>query len=507
MNLAAPMAELFSSAQSTHHRRLRFNPLRSLTGQSLATALDGFEAGDLRAAALLWQSMWGRDDILSVVKPKREKAVSRRDWTVLTSDDSGAAKAHAKTLTDFWNGITAVNAYDRNERGGMSRLIRQMMESASYKYAAHHIAWKPMAGKLTATFEYVPLWFFENRTGELRFVSDGMGYAGVEMPRNEWMVTVGDGLMIAASIGYFAKRSALADWITFSQDFGQPKVVGRTGQSADSPGGEAMADAVAQFGNDWRTVIFGDDGSGKIELLTVNGSASLLPMPALIERVDRRMTALYRGADLSTMSSSQGQGTGASVQEGETDIIEFDDALTISETLNEVERQVIAWHYGANVTPRAYIRLLVPQREDMKLLLESINTLVRLGAPFAVSEVLERFGWSQPKAGVELLSARAAAPVDPAAPDATTQTNGLSDAAEERFLAGAARLLARCPEEARAELTEGLKTVLKAPAGTELNALVEFIAELPEQIAKDGREAAEWRALLAGALTAGLNRR
>lgn len=492
---------ILSPSEMQHLRLTRGNMLPSLSGAMLARALDAFETGNLREASLLWQTMCSRDDILSVVKPKREKAVSRRDWTVLVADDSRNAKRQKEVLTDFWNSVRCVNAYDRNQKGALPLLVRQMMEAQSYRYAAHHIQWRPTARGLRATFEYVPLNFFENRTGTLRFVRNGIGISGEELVPNEWMVTVGDGLMQAGSIGYFCKSRALQDWIIFSQDFGQPKVVGRTAQAEDSPGGVAMANAVAAFGNDWRSVIFGDDGTGKIELLTVNGSASVLPMPALIERVDRRLTAMWRGADLSTMSSNEGQGTGASLQDGETDILEFDDALTISETLNEAERTVLAYHFGADVEPLAYIRLLVPQREDLKLLLEVVTRLVALGAPFAIAEVLERFGWSMPKDKEQLLGKPKA---EPTTLDAVTQLNASKDNAEEKFLAGASRLLGKAGAEDRATLVVQLKEVLSAPKGQELNALKGFVERLPEQVGKDAAQVAAWEQLLMASLVNGL---
>ncbi len=379
--------------------------LRGLSGESLASALDAFESGNLRAAALLWQSMCQRDDVISSVKAKREKSVSRRDWQVLTTDDSAEAKAQAKILEDFWNSIRVVNAFDRNQRGGFALLVRQMMEAASFKYAVHHLVWQPAALQLGCTFEYVPLHFFENLTGTLRFCPTGMEYEGQEMKPGEWLVTTGDGLMVAGSIGYFCKRNALADWMAFSDKFGMPGILARTSQGKETPGGMAMAEAAESFGQDWAAVLYGDDGSGKIDLIQASGGATL-PFPALIERVDRRLAALWRGADLSSMSSGSGQGTGASLQSGETDLIEQDDALNISERLNEIEQTVLQWWFGPEVKVKAYVRLVVPQSEDLRLLISAIESLVRLGAPISMPNVMERFGFAMPKQGEALLSSQ-----------------------------------------------------------------------------------------------------
>ena len=388
---------------STLRRNSRFNPLRSLTAQSLTIALEGFEAGDLRNAALMWDAMCKRDDTISSVKAKREKSVSNRDWQILTSDDTPDAEKHKTVLEEFWNNITAVNAYDRNERGGVARLVRQMMEAASFRYAAHHIVWKPSRGKLTAEFEYVPLWFFENHTGELRFIQDGLGYEGTAMDAAEWVVTCGDGVMIAGSIAYFAKRLSLTDWLTFSEKFGMPGVLGRTNQGKDTDAGAAMASAVESFSNDWAAVIYGDDGTVKdpIQLITASGSSSTLPFPELIERLDRKLAALYRGADLSSMSAGQGAGDGASLQGDESDILEADDARMVSESIQRIERQVIEWHFGRGVQPLAYFQIILPQREDMKLKLDAVKQLHAMNVPLGIADLRETFGIATPASGEE----------------------------------------------------------------------------------------------------------
>lgn len=495
-----PGSSIFTAAHLRYLRAVRGTMLRSLSGESLATALDGFEAGNLRAAAQLWQSMSERDDVISSVKPKREKSVARRDWQVLTSDDSAEAKRQAKILTEFWNSVKCVDAFDQNRRGGFAELVRQMMRAVSFRYQAHHLVWHPSSDMLRCTFEGVPLTFFENRTGKLRFCQTGMEADGAEMQPEEWLVTCGDGLMVAGSIGYFCKRNALSDWMAFSDKFGMPGILARTSQGKDTPGGIAMAEAAESFGQDWAAVLYGDDGSGKIDLIEAKGGSSTLPFPNLIERVDRRLASLYRGADLSSMSSSQGEGTGASLQSGETDLIEQDDALSISERLNEIEEIVLRWWFGPRVKVKAYIRLIVPQSEDLKLLILAVESLVKLGAPIAIADILERFGFATPGKGAELLGQ---APPSESSAKSAEEMNASADAAEDAFLAKAGRLLAKASREDRENLVGELKSVLAAPEGTQLNALAAFVEKLPENIGQDAAQVRAWEALLGSALVRG----
>lgn len=384
-----------ASAEAVNqYRRQRWNPLRNLTPQSLGFALEAFEAGDLRAFALLAETIAERDDTIKSVKPKREKAIAARPWAVLTSGEGPRADRHKQILEDFWSNARAVNAYDQNERGGLSRLVKQMMSAESYRYAAHHIVWHPQPGRLRATFEFVPLWFFENRTGRLRFLPDGQGIEGRDMPENEWMVTTGDGLMIACSIAYLAKRFSLQDWLAFSEKFAMPGIVGATSAGKGSPEGLAMKAAVEAFGQDFAAVMYGiaDTSKPPIHLISPNGNPAAMPMPALIERVDRRISGLYRGADLSSMSS--GSGSGASLQGGESLLLEADDCMMITETLAHVSREVIEWHEGKGTEPLAYIEITPRKAIDKKALLKAMRSLSDLGCRIGKADAARRLGFS-----------------------------------------------------------------------------------------------------------------
>lgn len=376
-------------------RRMRINPLPGLTPVMLVHALDAFERGDLRECVLLWEKVAERDDVISGVKPKREKDVSQLDRQITKLAACPAADDHAAILKDFWDGARCVNYYDRNESGGFRRLVKQMMSAVSYKYAAHHIVWKPGAGgRLRAEFEFVPLWMFENLTGRLRFLRNPNAREGEELAPGDWMVTHGDGLMLPCSIGYLAKRTAFNDWLIFSEKFSVPGVLGRTTARPGSEAGDAMRQAVEAFGHDWQGVIYGDDGAHAepIKIIQAAGNPTGMPMPAVIERVDRRFASLYRGADLSTMSAGYGEGTGASLQAKETDILRRDDAEMIAETMGQVSRLVLEWHYGTGVEPLARIELVAPVADDAAAVVASGIKLAAAGAPVSASALMERAG-------------------------------------------------------------------------------------------------------------------
>src|SRR5688572_21464682 len=386
--------------------RWRFNPIRNLTVDTLAAQLDAFDAGYLREAAETWEIIERRDDILRSVVPKRKKALARHGWVVLPARELQAheeaeSKRHIAALEYFYRNLECSNAVDSNERGGFSLLVRQMMDAVGKRYAVHEIIWRPKAdGTLTASLRFVPLSFFENTTGQLRFLENETAMQGTPLKDGEWMVTVGDGLMVASSIAWMFKNLSLNDWSLYSEHNGSPGLRATTSAVRDSAEWKAVEAAVADIYNGLPVVTnTGEDI--KVVDLAVGGN---IPFPALVERMDRVMAAMWRGADLSTLSRDRGYG--ASLQEKEACVLEEDDAEMISETLRRyVDRWVIRYLFGENVEPLARVKLLVAGRECTVDDVQIDQFLLKHGAPLSVASVMERYGRAMPQPGEPLLNA------------------------------------------------------------------------------------------------------
>lgn len=388
--------------------RARFNPIKTLTPNSLSQMLDAFTAGYLKAAAMTWDAIERRDDVIQGVSAKRKKSVARLNWEILPIDDSELAQQQKSALKHFYNNIHATNACDNNEKGGIALLIRQMMDAVGKKYAVHEIIFKPTehsdtkfsqnAGQnclaqnmsLTATFRFVPLWFFENHDGSLKFLTNECANSGIALEEGAWMVTVGDGLMEACSIAYLFKHLPLRDWLVYCERNGMPGVKGITDAAPHSEQWEAARDAVEDFGAEFNALMSKGTDIEAIDL-TTRGE---LPYPALIDRMDRAISALWRGSDLATLSRSNG--AGASLQTDESELLEEDDANMISETLNEqVDKYVIKYLFG-DVPVLAYFRLLPKTRRNITSELNLYRELYHMGMPLSINDVRERFGIPTP---------------------------------------------------------------------------------------------------------------
>jgi phage gp29-like protein len=471
-------AELIRSA-----RRARFSPIRSITPETLSQYLEGWAAGSLSQFALAAQAIKKRDDVISVALPKREKAVSRRDYAIHVNDGIGEdsplkaqADKHRDALKFFYDNLTAVNVMDQNERGGFRRLVRQMMDAVGFKYACHEIVWQPRivegAPRLTALFNYAPLQFFENSTGKLRFLRNYYGGSeGEEMPDDRWLVTVGDGIMEALSVAWMLKQLSLKDWACFNELLGTPIRLGFTSAAKDSPGWNALVEALEGIGQDFAAVL--SEGS-KIEFPSVNKTGGETFGP-FVDRMDRAMARICRGADLSTMSAGNGSGQGASLQGDESDLLEEDDAEMISEALIPVSRIVVRDLFGDD-TPLAYLQVVVPEAQNNDDVRKTIETLGARGVAIGQSWARLKLDVPEPAKGEALLTV-------PAAPAASAMGRNSFGQEMTAAFANAAEAAVR----SAAFRTRSLKeiAVAKAKAFEPLRARIEEIATIAKPEAFD----------------------
>lgn len=486
-------------------RQLLGNPLRGLTPELLAGQLESFHAGDLRAAAQTWDTMERRNPMVGSVARKRYKSVSRLEWQILTVEDSQEAQAQKQVLEQFWNGVRVTDALDRNRRGGVAMLVQQAARCIGHRWAVHEIVWEPAPGRLGAKFTLTPLWFFENRTGELRFLPGDFALSGQELEPAGWLVHSGDGLMEATSVLVSQISLALGDWLAYSEKFGIPGLAWETAATPGSTEWDQAVEAAGNFGSDWSAVV-----SAGTKITPVNVSAgSSLPQQQLVDYLERRIVTLWRGADLGTMSQGQG-GVGASLQGDETEILSEDDVATICEPLHEqVERHVLQFFFGAGVRPLAYFSLLQPEADSTERDLQIDETLTRLGVPLAVAATAERYGRAVAAEGEATLQS----PHVAADPAVTSTGNCLT---RQMLLGQGAQAVNEAAVDATAEalattlapLRERLREISKIedPARAR-EALIGLRMEIPRMLRSAGQNAAVTRAferVLGEAMISGL---
>jgi hypothetical protein len=416
------MNAMIHQTPAVQAKNWRFNPLTNLQPATLSRHLDAFEAGHLREAALIWEALEQRDDLLRTVISKRKKSVARHGWTVLplpnlTGAEKSRAQEHAAALEHFYSHLECEHAVDTAERGGFKLLARQMMDAVGKRFAVHEIIWRDAEGSadiggtattaggthrnfVEAKFRFVPLPFFENTTGRLRFLEQDFAQEGRELEPGAWMVTVGDGLMVASSTAWMFKHLSLDDWLRCSSRNGIPALRGISAAARGSAEWTALEESLAGV-LEGQSIIHSSSDSVEVLDLMAGGN---IPFPQLVERIDRMLAALWRGADLSTISRDRGYG--ASLQEKETCALEEDDAEMLTETLNRyVDEWVIRHVFGAEEKPLAHVQVLVTPRECTSGDLQVDEFLLRHGAPLSLQEAMNRYGRALPKPGEPVLLA------------------------------------------------------------------------------------------------------
>lgn len=400
-------------------KQTRFNPLRNLTPQRLTSALEEFHAGNLRSAALIWNAMINRNATLKGVSAKRIKAAARCQHEILQVNNSERAQQHAATLRWVYNNLRVTNAAEPNERGGTAKLFKQMMSALPMFYAVHEIIFQPRRAngveltldeKTGATFKpdtlpfvelrFCPLWWFESRNGSLAYLANDWDYHGQPLKEGEWMVTIGDGLMEACSVEYMFHALGRKDLMNFSDKFGVPAVdIAVDGK----PGDDVWEDArqmAEDFGNGLSVV---RNRNGEVNIIETGKSASALPFPLIMEDCKREIISIWRGGDLGTQSSKDGEGTGASLQGEEAMLLTEDDCAEIlTGTLNENFDRLIL-RYVFNEEPLAYCKVIPPKRLDVARDLETAARLADRGVAVGVGQLRERIGWPAPAEDEELL--------------------------------------------------------------------------------------------------------
>lgn len=444
--MTTPKTKTASEIPATRAASLRqsvFDPLPNLTPTMLSGYHDRFRRGYLREAAYMWERIEEIDDKVKTVAPKRRKAVSRHGYEIIVNaglEKDARALAHKETLEAFYDSLRVTSAFDLNERGGVSLLLRQMMSAVGMRYAVHEIVWRPSSTPslthsrthalphsgtptLSAELRFVPLWLFENVTGRLRYLPTDYATSGVDLEEGGWLVTVGDGLMAATAVCYMYKRMPLRDWLIYCGRIGG--VHGQTAASEDSEAWRAMEQAVTNIGLDTAIVT---DLQSKVTPINVSASGEL-PYAPLVERMDRAIVSLWRGGDLSTMSGSGPDSTGASVQSDEQDVLEQDDAEMLTDTINEqLDRWVIRYQFGEE--PLAWFKIKTAERKDVKQDILVDQALSQLGFPLTQESLANRYSRTLPEADETLLQPRSSAPILPNSqtPTPNSQANAATPA-------------------------------------------------------------------------------
>lgn len=379
----------------------RFNPIRGLSPRLLGTYLEQFDLGFLRSMSLVWHKIKERDDQISCSAEQRECKPADMDWQIIQDDETPESEAHKLALEEFYEHLSVSHALDQNQRGGVQLLIKMMMLAVGDKFAPFEVVWRPEPDRLTADLRYLPPWFFENRTGQLRFLPYELALQGLPLEPGGWMVHVGKGLFAATSIAYLYKTMGLKTWVTYQEKFGIPFLHAKTNAEYQSEEWNGLKTAIENFSSDGGIVT---KMQTTLEAMNVSNSGTM-PHEPFCDRMDRAIARLWRGGDLSSMSRGGGKdtgggGVGALPQVENESALAKTDAEMLSETCQfYLDRWVIRYRFGDDVSPKARFVLQPPQQVDTDREIKVDQFLLGAGVPQAISDLAERYGRNLPDEG------------------------------------------------------------------------------------------------------------
>ena len=367
----------------------RWNPLRGLAPEILVQYIEMYEAGNFIWQDRTMRAMERRDDVWKITAAKARKDVSRRKWNIVPlqgfEQDEDAAR-QVETLKAFYTSVQSCDHDCRNVTRGMRGLIEGAMRAYNDGFSVYEIVWQPGVNGLSAQLMRCPLEWFRLKQGVMCFVKDLQTEEPLQP--NEWIITRGEGVGITCSVAYMLKKMALSDWAVYSGRCGHPGIHGKTNAAKGTDQWNNFTAALKAFGKEWACATGLEDVIEKIDLSV----AGTLPYPALVERMDRAIASLQRGADLSTISSGAGTGRGASLQGDESDLICADNCEMITESFrSQLDPVVLQWTFGDNVEIKAGFRLLPPEAKNTDRDLKIDEILAGMGVRLSKRDALSRY--------------------------------------------------------------------------------------------------------------------
>jgi len=267
-----------------------------------------------------------------------------------------------------------------------------------------------------------PRWFtFDRRTMRQPMLRGGIdGYAVAEpLPAFKFVycqIKAKSGLPVRAGVARLAawawmfKAFTQRDWAIFVQTYGQPVRVGKFHEGATKEDKATLFRAVANIAGDCAAIIPESMQIDFIESKNVTAGSDLYEKRA--DWLDRQVSKAVLGQTGTTDSKQGGLGDGGNkVHEGVREDIERADCKALAAVLNrDLIRPWCDLEFGPG---KKYPRLVIarPDGEDLTALAENLERLVPLGLRIEASEVRDKFGFSEPKAGAEVLAQAPAAPM------------------------------------------------------------------------------------------------
>ncbi|MEM9968481.1 MAG: DUF935 domain-containing protein [Pseudomonadota bacterium] len=374
-------------------------PADGLDPLRLGAILRQADHGDPIAYLELAETIEERDPHYQGVLGTRKRSVSQLPISIEAGEDTPLARKIADEL-EAWLG-----------REELIDELFDVLDAVGKGYSHTEIIWDYSTGEYRPDrLEWRdPRWFRFDRINlktpvmlddagrEIPYPSFKFIYARIQAKSG---LPLRSGLARVATWNWLFKAYTQRDWAIFTQTYGQPLRVGKFGPGASEKDQETLFRAVANIAGDCAAII---PESMMIEFIeTGNLGASTDHYERRIDHLDKQISKAVLGQTATTDAETGGLGSGKEHREVQEDI-ETADARKLAAIINR--DLVIPW-VQLNWGPQAKyprIKLARPEEEDLKHFAEAIAPLVDRGLPVSVSEVMKKFGLSQPEKDDQIL--------------------------------------------------------------------------------------------------------
>lgn len=417
---AVPEANPFSSQAAAvkaerAQRDFTFPQWSGIDPSQVGLYLAAHEQGEFYESAPILEAVLRYDAQILTCFEKRTSLATACPWEIVPENvDSslkGEAEKQAAILRDFFNTISVSSAFARDASLSVGALLKHILSAVAFGYSASAVSFynaKTPEGEPTvhATFVNCPLRFFEGRSRFLRIRTD-LDITGKPLEPKKWVVasTLSTPLLIPSLVLFCLKSTPMEDWAHVVEKFGIPFAWLNTPAKEGSPEWENAKKAVKAIGSGFSAVL-----GESVKLNTATMAQGNAPHERLIDYLDRSISRLWLGGDLSTMSR-EGDAVGSLAQGDALSIIAKNDRDFLEQVIDtQISRRVLDYVFGEGTRQLAYFKFSANRRDEISSIVERINAAQSLGLPVAKSWLYAELGIPEPKEGEETIIARAQEP-------------------------------------------------------------------------------------------------
>ncbi len=371
-------------------------PGDGLNPDRLGAILREADAGDPIRYLELAEAIEERDPHYMGVLGTRRRSVAQLDITVEPGDETPQGEEIAARVRNWL------------KRDELTDELFDILDALGKGFSFTQIKWDTSEGQYEpGSLEYCdPRWFrFDSRDLKTpRMLNPETGAEEILPPfqyiyapmKAKSGLPLRSGLARVAMWPWLFKAFTQRDWAIFTQTYGQPLRLGKYGPGTSEKDRKTLFQAVANIAGDCAAII---PESMQIEFQQAgNVSASVDLYERRSDWHDKQTSKLVLGQTGTTDAETGGLGSGKEHRQVQEDIERADAKQLGAIITRDLIKPFVQLEYGPDV-PVPRLKIGRPEEDDLAEFSKALSPMLGAGLQVKQSEVLAKFGLSEPKAG------------------------------------------------------------------------------------------------------------